>query len=610
MTIANIDPGYLDKVLPWSEAKQISTVKGPRLVRSALANNEFWSLWRQCKDSMVELGISPKKMPNGEWIVSWFKPVSRVAAPTNGELFPALPATAPAPAAPVTETRVASPVSSERVWSEEQKAIFEWFRSGTGSLIVRARAGTGKTTTIKTAFSHAPEDRMLYAVFNKKNQLEASGAIFDPRVEIRTLHSVGFMFIQQVWQNAKPTDEVENFRVEKVVGEQSPREVKTQVKKLVGFAKNMFVNPSLTELTELAEERDVECPAFETKENGGWDRNMLAMAALKVLELSKTRDEQGRISFNDMVWLPVAMNWVRAWYDLVVVDEAQDMNLPQLLMAKAACKPDGRICVVGDDRQAIYRFRGAASGGMDMMKSLLNATELGLTTTYRCPKKVVALAAAIVADYKAADSAPEGLVEYTMTDKIIQHVKVGDAILSRANAPLMPMCLSLLRRGTPARIEGRDIGKALQDIVDKINARTVPQFITRIEIWREKQINRFSGSPNLEEKSSQINDQADTLIAIAEGASSVNEISARLSALFADTTADSKPAVILSTVHRAKGLEWTKVFLMASTFNRKRPSSAPPISEDLAAAQAKEEANIYYVALTRAKAHLVLASAC
>ena len=82
----------------------------------------------------------------------------------------------------------------------------------------------------------------------------------------------------------------------------------------------------------------------------------------------------------------------------------------------------------------------------------------------------------------------------------------------------------------------------------------------------------------------------------------------RLTALFQDSAADSKPTVILSTVHRAKGLEWLKVFLMTATFNRKRSASAPPISEALAAARAKEEANIYYVALTRTKAHLVMAT--
>jgi len=576
----------LETLLRWSKPEVTTTVRGVRQVRTASPHGQFWSLWRSDKVAMQNLGISPK-LEGDSWIIRWYQePPAAAAVAARPFVLP--------------ETKYA--------WSDEQVAIFKWFHSGTGSLVVRARAGTGKTTTIKAAFSLAREERMLYAVFNKKNQVEASSAITDPRVEIKTLHSVGFMFIQQVWPNARPTDEVETDRVEKVVGMQNPKEVKTQVRKLVAFAKNTLINPTLNDLVELAEDRDIECPQFEEPENGGWDRVALSRAALQVLELSKVRDAQGRISFNDMVWLPCAMNWTRSWYDLVVVDEAQDMNLPQLTMAKAACKPHGRICVVGDDRQAIYGFRGAVSDSMDMMRKSLNASELGLTITYRCPKRVVELAARIVPDYKAAAAAPEGEVISINTSAVVNQIQVGNAILSRSNAPLMPMCLSLLRKGIPARIEGRDLGKALLDIVEKLNARSVPQFLTKVGTWAEKQMNRFMDTKNFEQKSAQIQDQADTLTAIAEGASSVTEIKNRLTSLFQDTDASSKPAVVLSTTHKAKGLEWTKVYLLTSTFNKKRPAGAPQLSPEAEAARAKEEANVYYVALTRAKATLVLAS--
>lgn len=608
MTNTNITSDLLETLCSWSAPRQIRTSYGEKLVRTATPGAKFWSVWRtgeSTKQAMRDLGISVKPA-EGEWIVNWYS-----APVTNGAHAPA--DTRPADTSAATEAEVETaivrtPNRPIMRWSAEQQAIFTWFESGNGALVVRARAGTGKTTTIKVAFTRAHEESMLYAVFNKKNQIEAQNAILDPRVEIKTLHALGFMFIQQVWPGSKPTDEVENDRVTQIVGEQSPREVKTQVKKLVGFAKNTFACvPTLENMLDLAEERDIECPQFESEKSGGFTRRVLSVLALKVMDLSTQRDPQGRVSFNDMVWLPVTLGWTRAWYDLVVVDEAQDMNLPQLLMAKAAVKTGGRICVVGDDRQAIYHFRGAASDGMDMMKTSLNACELGLTITYRCPKQVVQLAAALVPDYRAADTAPEGVVEGMDVNTITAQIKVGDAILSRANAPLMSLCLSLLRKGTPARIEGRDVGKALADIAVKLNARSVPQFMHKVEVWRDQQITRFQTSKNFEEKSAQINDQADTLVAVAEGASSVTEVENRLASLFQDTNRDSKPAVVLSTTHKAKGLEWPKVYLMRDTFMARRPASAPPLSAAAAAARAKEEANIYYVALTRAKAHLVLA---
>jgi superfamily I DNA/RNA helicase len=235
---------------------------------------------------------------------------------------------------------------------------------------------------------------------------------------------------------------------------------------------------------------------------------------------------------------------------------------------------------------------------MAMMKETLHAVELSLTITYRCPKAVVALAKAIVPDYRAADAAPEGQVDSVID--IGNTIRVGDAVLSRSNSPLMPMCLSLLRKGIPARIEGKDLGKQLLDIVKKLNARTVPQFMSRVETWGEKHTKHF------EEKAEEINDQVETLKALAEGASSVHEIESRLTTLFQDSDKNSSPSVILSSVHKSKGLEWEKVYILRDTFNRKRPANAAPINPVAEAARAKEEANIYYVALTRTKKHLVM----
>jgi superfamily I DNA/RNA helicase len=276
----------------------------------------------------------------------------------------------------------------------------------------------------------------------------------------------------------------------------------------------------------------------------------------------------------------------------VVIDEAQDMNVPQLEIALGSCFPNGRICVVGDDRQAIYGFRGAAQDGMEMMRKRLNAQVLGLTTTYRCPKTVVAIAAEIVTDYKAAPSAPEGIVDDLSVDALTQAAKVGDAILSRLNAPLMSTCLSLLRQGTPARIEGRDIGKQLVGMVRKLKAKSVPDFFRKLTAWGDKQKARLRQGKNWEAKVTLIEDQVLTLSAVAEDAKSVLDIETRITSLFQDTDSSTKPSVVLSSVHKAKGLEWTRVFLLEGTFKKGTEG---------------EEANIYYVAVTRAKSHLTFA---
>jgi DNA helicase-2/ATP-dependent DNA helicase PcrA len=292
-----------------------------------------------------------------------------------------------------------------------------------------------------------------------------------------------------------------------------------------------------------------------------------------------------------MVWLPVAMKWARPRFDLVVVDEAQDMNLPQLTMASKAVREGGRVCVVGDDRQAIYAFRGAVSDGIALMIQQLNAQVLPLTTTYRCPKKIVGLAATIVQDYRAADVAPEGILRDSSTEGMLAEVEAGDAILSRKNAPLMGLCLQLLRNGIPARIEGRDIGAMLCKIVEKLKSRSVPDLLRKLAAWSQRQTKRatISGS---EAQVQSIEDQYLTLVAVAEGAASVREVTERLRDLFKDSKEGEVFSVTLSTVHKAKGLEWDRVFVLEDTFRKDDGGG--------------EESNIRYVAYTRAKRELVL----
>lgn len=485
---------------------------------------------------------------------------------------------------------VAAPTPAAALnWSDEQNAIFAWFASSQGNLIVQARAGTGKTTTIKQAFSHAPEQgQLLYAVFNKKNQKEAAEKITDARVTVRTLHSLGFWFIKNVWANAQPDDAVETARIVDT-GHMVSEDIAGIIVRIVGFCKNLFTGiPDVNAVLEVMDARNLGAP-----EGCELSDTKLAQIAIDVLNESLKQDVFGRVSFNDMVWLPVAAGWVKPTFDLVVIDEAQDMNMPQLMMAEKSCK--GRICVVGDDRQAIYGFRGAASDGMHLMKQRLNAAQLGLTITYRCPKSVVALAQEIVPDYSAAPSAPEGDVIAASMEQATESLTVGDAVLSRLNAPLMGIALSLLRRGIPARIEGRDIGKQLAGMVRKLKAKSVPDFFKRVSTWGDKQIARIvaGGGKHAQSKAELINDQVETLTAVAEGCKNVEEIIARITNMFEDSDSARRPAVVCSSVHKAKGLEWGKVVLVAASFKNKNKS--------------QEEANIYYVAVTRAKRTLILA---
>lgn len=470
-------------------------------------------------------------------------------------------------------------------WTTEQTAVFAAIADvDSGNLVVSARAGVGKTTTAKASFEHATERRILYVVFNKKNQKEAEAKITDRRVDVRTWHSLGFSQVKRLWHSAKPDPDVEWDKASSVLtGHGATEATVGSVVKLVSWLKNTTIYvPTQQEVFNIAQEQD--CLPGDARLD-----EIIVCASIRVLELSKLKDAAGRISFDDMVWLPVVLNLVRPSYDLVCIDEAQDASLPQLTMAKLIARK--RVMAVGDDRQAIYVFRGAMLNAMSVIQQMFSAKVLGLTVSQRNPRCVVRLAQQVVPDFKHAENAIEGEVLHINEAKALETAKPGDAILSRLNAPLMPLALSFLRRHIPARIEGRDIGKQMVCMVRSMKARTVPHFFERVEEWRAKQCERLMKARNSEKKLESVADIAQTLLAIAEGADTVQEVEQRIQNLFQDTDENSKPAVILSSVHKAKGLEWDNVFILSETFRR---------------GKGIEEDNIYYVAITRAKQRLCI----
>jgi len=153
---------------------------------------------------------------------------------------------------------------------------------------VKARAGTGKTTTIKEAFTHAPEGgRLLYAVFNKKNQREAQEKITDARVDVRTLHSLGYFFIKNVWRDAKPDDDVESYRLTQVEPT-LPEEVATQVLKMVGFCKNLTTGiPDTNAVLDIADARGI---SVSDEMERDFPPARVAELAIEVLKQSLVKD--------------------------------------------------------------------------------------------------------------------------------------------------------------------------------------------------------------------------------------------------------------------------------------------------------------------------------
>lgn len=245
-------------------------------------------------------------------------------------------------------------------------------------------------------------------------------------------------------------------------------------------------------------------------------------------------------------------------------------------------------------QNSIYRFRGADETAMDKLREALNADELPLSISYRCPTKIRDLVNQKFPEIKfeVPEWAKEGTIRNIMNYNLYKELKPDDMVLCRVNADLVTTCFALLRSGTKATIKGRDIGKGLISLINKSHATYVNDLIDWMSRWRDAEIQK-AHRLGQESKIQFIQDKFETLFALTEGTDLVSDVSQRCDIMFSD----EKSGVVLSTIHRAKGLEAERVYIL-------RPDLIPhPAAKS--AVDKNQERNLEYVAITRSKNELV-----
>jgi DNA helicase-2/ATP-dependent DNA helicase PcrA len=467
----------------------------------------------------------------------------------------------------------------KRNWSDYQKAIFKDINKNTDHTVVIARAGSGKTSTIIEGFKYIPKGKKtLMVAFNKAiaDELKQRAPSY---VETSTLHALGYRAIRQRFGNDVV---LENHKMqlifEDIIGKDD-WDLTMQFCKCASLCKG-FLFDTPTKISELIDNFGIDIGDFEQQD--------FIKHIIKGLSICKTQTQI--IDFDDMIYFPFIFRLNVGKYDVVFVDEAQDLNSAQMAMVLSANKVDGRIIAVGDPAQSIYQFRGADSQAISNFVSKLHAKTLPLSVSYRCPKKVVALAQQIVPDIEAAPDAPDGIVIDLPIEDLLKTVKPGDFVLSRTNAPLIKYCLRLLRAGVPANIQGRDIGSNLQYFIKKSKAKTINAFIDYVNEWRQIEVKRLLS----EKKNTEICiDKSECLLNLCEGTLTIKDLKETIDKLFNDV--DDAAKIMFSTTHKAKGLERDRVFILTGTYRY-----GPGVEG--------EEANLFYVAITRAKKELYFVS--
>lgn len=468
--------------------------------------------------------------------------------------------------------------------SAYQKAVGDFVTTGSGNGLVDAVAGSGKSTTL------------LWLMWLIKGH-----------PEIVTLHSHGFACLRKVFPALTP-DNIDEYKKDGIAKELLPdlevgaNMVIDSAGKLCDivhsdqaidnkYARSILVNLASLVQNTLTDPDDMEA-VRELIDRFGVEMNGCEEVVLEKLpELIRICAERTTvIDFDDMIWLPVYLNLPIIKYDWVFCDEAQDLNKVQIELVLRTVKKGGRIVCVGDPKQSIYGFRGADLEAIPNIINATNATQLPLSITYRCPLSHVRLAQNLVPHLEASPNAIEGEIRYAMPQhKAIAEMQSGNMVLCRLNAPLVKVAYALIRSGKKAIIRGRDIGKGLIQLVDKMKAANIPELCQKLEEYRRRELDKLFAKGARETAITSLNDRIDTLIELTDGIYDLSQLRNRIETIFTDKV----EGVVCSSVHRAKGLEADSVYVLNPELM--------PFPKAKRVWEKQQELNCAYVAVTRSK---------
>lgn len=466
------------------------------------------------------------------------------------------------------------------VWSDDQNDIYDFATNGQGHGVVDGVAGCGKTRTNVHVLSLLdPNLKIKYAAFNKHIEIDISKKA-PSYVDVSTLHKWGKNNIEAAWPKAKFT----KFKVYDIIDKykfaKDDFPLKQNIAKLVGLLKGDLIEPTDKNIQRLLDDF---CVDIEPEDIGFVRRTFNASVA-----------NMNKFDLDDMIYFPAIKPEICQKFAYIVIDEYQDLNWAQSKLTTNSLAPDGRMLGVGDPNQSMYQFRGAGIGIMDRMAKILNATRLPLSISYRAPLTIVGL----VNDkyphinFEAAPNAIPGSIEHIDYDKFYNTVDENHGVLCRTNAPLVPRCFALIRRGIKATILGRDIGKNLLGLINKRaklkRTKTLDNLLSEIKIYHNDQTVLYEHD-KMVSRAALLDDQCKTIYALATECNTIDDLKNKTKTVF---SAD-RQGVTFSTIHKAKGLEWDTVHILEPKL---MPHPMAKSSRDRA-----QEVNIAYVADTRTK---------
>jgi hypothetical protein len=487
----------------------------------------------------------------------------------------------PIPASPSGAYRLAH---SGHPPTDEQAAILDAYRAG-GNLVVEALAGTGKTTTLKMLAALNPARPGTYLVFNKASQTEAAGQ-FPSRVNVTTAHSLAYRAVGHAYAHRLPSAAARSGskRVPARVTAQRLRIAPAQIglhmskpEQLVRLAEATVAQFCQSDSQTIRRDHLPE----HARHLGPMQDVAAAVLPIAQKVWSDLLSPGGECYFTHDHYLKIwQLGNPRLPVDYIMFDEAQDAN--PVIAAVVAAQIDTQRIYVGDRNQQLYAWRGA----VDALDTL-DGVRLPLTRSFRFGP-VIAEQANYWLGRLGSDLQVVGAGPYE--GRIGIDAAMPDVYLCRGNGTAIELVLSLQGRGLRValapgdRSAGADIRTFAFAALDLQAGRGTDHFeLSAFRTWSEllEYVEEETGTSDLKRMVNIVN---------RVGASRVIDAIKQLR-----LRADSD--VMVSTAHKAKGLEWDRVQVADDFAVPVTPEGEPAVPDPA-------ELMLAYVTVTRAKREL------
>jgi len=450
------------------------------------------------------------------------------------------------------------------------------------NLLISALAGAAKSSTLELIGQALPRANAIALAFNKKIAEEMKPKL-PAGYQVKTLNSLGHQVWGQTIGKKLHLDDDKIFTIfSKIVAElPSPEQTELweswpDLQRAIKLLKSAGYIPNEIAARERCQPlvSDEIMPGLLDEKFSKFELDLIRRVSTQSAEMAL----KGTIDFADQLLMPTCFRATFPTFGLVLVDEAQDLSELNHVMLTKLLRDRSRLIAVGDQRQAIYAFRGAHESGMELMRHKFSMTELTLSCSFRCPAAIfehVRWRAPHMTHWEGNLHGGQitRLDSWTLAD-----LPDGAAVICRNNAPLFSLAMAMFRAGRYPLLWGNDLAKPMISVLKKLGPPKMvqSQALSALADYHEKQKLRVKSHSIL----------ADKIACIEVFLRAAPDLRGAID--FAETIFRSKGKVNLLTGHKSKGHEWPDVFFL---------------DEELVQNEG-QDLNLRYVICTRSQSHL------